>query len=751
MSAQDDWVKHNLDILRELQLSRLGIEEYESWQDKLDFVSDQYDEARAREKDEKLTADERKRAKDVADAIAKAGPAITKSVISAIKAFNKGDAIDGCADIMDICASLAPLISTFLSAAGPEGAIVGALFSVVGQILRCFGPKEESDVSKLEKFLNELAAQKELEDIKAVHDAVLTYAQTLILQAEELRKLLAQPLRTHDDYKAFTVGLKESSIVLNDTNPHSSVSMFESWKVLEYLEASENQDVALWPTVLGICCKTYSDMLTSTMTITAMANTDDMQARLNEVGPDAPAAVLPRGKTPLSSADKHDLERDLLKIIAFSKARKLEYESCNARMLEALKGIVAVAQRWGLYGCVATNYALKFVSGPKKVRSGDWNDVSDRNYYHQLTVIPEAGTTIRQGQVSSQFNFKPAYHCLVLKSTSGQYPGSNHWVDHLWVHSDTLKIDNYRDVLNNFNPPFTDIHAAEETEKGLDVVAGTAEGTGAPGSVTAWNLDPKDGYNNTELLERVNWWPQTRSAVGTIRAVPSPVSSLDDPDQAGIPVTGGGRVLYASMRGSTDIYVNTANRDYYIPGPAGWGPCTGITVDDSYLWLYQPNGFAIVSHASVLAHLAGSRPAPRWVLYPTLGPALLGEHLEWGDGATAHLTYKDYTSPLPRPVQAKPALLGLVSLSPCEDGTLLAGVVHRTIVRTPVPFEYTQFDITDVWTIQTAQYEIDVHNGTVTVGSWSQIPGDARHVQKLPMPGWTLLSSLMTKLTPAKK
>ncbi len=80
---------------------------------------------------------------------------------------------------MDIRASLAPLISTFLSAAGPECALIGAFFSVIGQILRCFGPKEDSDVAKLEKFLKELDAQTELRNIKAVHDAVLAYATTL--------------------------------------------------------------------------------------------------------------------------------------------------------------------------------------------------------------------------------------------------------------------------------------------------------------------------------------------------------------------------------------------------------------------------------------------------------------------------------------------------------------------------------------------------------------------------------------------
>jgi hypothetical protein len=121
LSAQDDYVNQNLAILRDLQMSGMDPEEYLSWQATVDDVNDEYVRARAIEKDDKRTAEERKRAKEVADGIAKAAPAITKSVISAIKAFNKGDSINGAADIMDICASLAPLISTFLDAAGPEG------------------------------------------------------------------------------------------------------------------------------------------------------------------------------------------------------------------------------------------------------------------------------------------------------------------------------------------------------------------------------------------------------------------------------------------------------------------------------------------------------------------------------------------------------------------------------------------------------------------------------------------------------
>ncbi|OFE15094.1 hypothetical protein BA895_08195 [Humibacillus sp. DSM 29435] len=735
MSAQDDLVNDSLDILQQMQIGGMDYEDYVRWQSKINDVKHRYDDARAVEKDEKRSADERKAAKDTADAIAKAAPAITKSVIAAVKAFSKGDAVTGAAELMDICASLAPLISTFLAAAGPEGMLIGALFSVIGQILRCFGPKEESDVSKLETFLKGLAAQTQLQNIKSVHDDVLTYATTLTLQAKALRAILARPLNTHEDYKAFYVKLGASTIVVSDIGPHKSVSMFEQWKVLEYLQAPENHNDPLWPAVLGVCCKTYSDLVSTTMTITAMTNSDDLLARFDDVAPGSSSS--------LSAGDKDTLERKLMDLVAYAEARMKEYQSCNARMLRALKGLASVAQQWGVYACIADNYALKFLTGPQNVKSGSWTDRSDRNYYHRLVLVPDAASTITNGQVSSEFNFKPAYHCFVLKSSSSDYPGSSHWVDHSWAHHDDVSLDHGRNILDNFNPALTDLCVADETDKGLNLFAGTAEGTGAPGSVMAWTLKPTDGYNTGEL-ERVNWWPQTTSPVDSIAAVNGPVALLDDPDSAAIPPGWGDAMIYASMHGSAQIYLNTGNHDYYLPMVPGWGPCTRVAVDQSYLWVYQPYGFALVSHASVRSYIVGTRAAPRWIAFPSLGDAVLGEHLSMGDGAQDVYYNGNH-------VETKPPLLGLVSLSPCEDGTLLAAVVHRTITHDTASFPYNWYRVRDTRTIQTAPYEIDGAAGTVKVGPWAPIPGEARQVQKLPMPGWKLLANLTADLSRGSK
>jgi hypothetical protein len=175
-----------------------------------------------------------------------------------------------------------------------------------------------------------------------------------------------------------------------------------------------------------------------------------------------------------------DLEKKLLQIKAYAGARKKEYPSCNERMLRALKKMTRAAQWWGLYARIGTNYSLKCTSGPKNVKSASCTDLSDINYYHGFMLFADAAATISDGQVSSQFNFKPDYHCLVLKSTGPAYPGSHHWVDHLWLNTDRMAITSDRNMLDNFTPAFTDIWVAGENGKGLDIFAGTAAHAAGP-------------------------------------------------------------------------------------------------------------------------------------------------------------------------------------------------------------------------------------------------------------------------------
>jgi hypothetical protein len=62
MTAQDDFVKDQLDILQQMQIDGMDYEDYLRWQSKINDVKNGYDEARAVERDEKRSTEERRRA-----------------------------------------------------------------------------------------------------------------------------------------------------------------------------------------------------------------------------------------------------------------------------------------------------------------------------------------------------------------------------------------------------------------------------------------------------------------------------------------------------------------------------------------------------------------------------------------------------------------------------------------------------------------------------------------------------------------
>src|SRR5579862_1971016 len=69
------------------------------------------------------------------ETLAKNLPDVSKGIIAAKEAFQKGDSITGAAEIMNICAAVAPIIGAFSATGGPAGMLVGAVFSVIGQII----------------------------------------------------------------------------------------------------------------------------------------------------------------------------------------------------------------------------------------------------------------------------------------------------------------------------------------------------------------------------------------------------------------------------------------------------------------------------------------------------------------------------------------------------------------------------------------------------------------------------------------
>ncbi len=173
-SAQEEQVNANLDLLLQGMDHLLGDDDLArmALAAKVDEVREQYATNAALAKDDKWN-------KDVGDAVAKALPAVTKGTLAAVEAFRKGDAISGSAALMDICAGVIPVLTSLFSASGPAGALVGALFSVVGQLLSFFAPKQPSLTDKIQEMLDHAQSEAEVESVTAFGYSVSAYASTL--------------------------------------------------------------------------------------------------------------------------------------------------------------------------------------------------------------------------------------------------------------------------------------------------------------------------------------------------------------------------------------------------------------------------------------------------------------------------------------------------------------------------------------------------------------------------------------------
>ncbi|MBK8184394.1 MAG: hypothetical protein IPK63_16585 [Candidatus Competibacteraceae bacterium] len=193
---------------------------------------------------------------------------MTKGTLSAITAFKSGDAISGSAAIMDICASLAPLLAGLSAAGGPPGMIVGAIFSMVGQILSFFAPQSESLTSKIEKLLRDLKAEETQKDITTVHQAIRVYASSLRQATRRASSAMDgdQPL----------LDLMVTDEIIKAINPRREHrDAFQGSD--ELAERAKNQTLDLWPTILSAVCQAWADMMAAALTLLSLVHTDEVQ------------------------------------------------------------------------------------------------------------------------------------------------------------------------------------------------------------------------------------------------------------------------------------------------------------------------------------------------------------------------------------------------------------------------------------------------------------------------------------------
>ena len=649
--------------------------------------------------------------KDVADAISKSIPNIAKGAIAAADAFKKGDYIAGSAAIMDVCASAIPVFAAVFSAAGPEGALVGALFSVIGQILAFFAPKQPSLKDQIEKMLDHLQSEKEIENIRAVGHSIEVYTLDLRKKCvgvpdpggrRSINQILSMPLASESQANDFLVEMKALEFGLIRDQQKLDVPAFATWAVAAYLERTENQDKEGWPEVLGYWCRAYTDLLTANLMLNCLADPKKLQERITETNDENKASPLPTLK-------RHDCNDALLNLKALAKDLRDTWKSHNEVALRVLKSVTAAARDRGLYVGIAGDQWLYIATGRKGKLA--WNYKWDKTYVTRLSI------NVTYEQAGS---FTPHYDVLVygqgelhrrpLDPVKGELTGDI-----------TLfcpePYDGRRDVSPAFENGrdicwFADDHDSKALR--LYTANGYGDDWGGRRWVHAYTVAP-DG-NAT----RDNWRPGPANRVRDIRALCHPEATApNDPDGAAMAdrnakplgplVSPKQQIVYAGYAGNNNLWVETMNTEVHVASP--WQEYNGIAVSPYYVWVFGAQGFACATHTSVIRTMRGEIASPRWITYALKGT----------DFAQAY--------PNMSPAQREAMARGykVISLHPCADGTL-------------------SISVSDPWNIWTANYEVNLKDQRIETGSWVERGGGLMEIQKMPIPGWSLYTSLKANL-----
>ena len=171
-TPEEEQLNANIELLLQVKLDGMDALERANLENDIQKIKDEYRVAAEKGRTSKYY-------KDLSDSIAKSLPSLVKGALSASEAFKKGDYITGSAALMDICASMIPVFASLASAGGPPGALVGALFSVVGQILAFFAPKQPSLEDKIQMMLDHLQSEQQITTITAFGHSVSSYTSTL--------------------------------------------------------------------------------------------------------------------------------------------------------------------------------------------------------------------------------------------------------------------------------------------------------------------------------------------------------------------------------------------------------------------------------------------------------------------------------------------------------------------------------------------------------------------------------------------
>lgn len=218
-----------------------GSEDHEKW--KADFnVAVNH----LQEKYNKLIEDEThgEAVKNNMNALAKGIPAFSSGVANAVKGFQNGNPFLGSAGVIDAVSSIITTVASMSSAAGPPGAIVGAILSVISMILKLFSHQKPA------KSVMDLISEALIN-----HEADTQLRSLLTLQNQ--LEMYMEKISPKDESR-YTLSEMQIAYNLQVKHPSETLISTKLW-----LENPENQEAKIWGGVLAAQCLTYVAFLQS--------------------------------------------------------------------------------------------------------------------------------------------------------------------------------------------------------------------------------------------------------------------------------------------------------------------------------------------------------------------------------------------------------------------------------------------------------------------------------------------------------
>jgi hypothetical protein len=657
---------------------------WDHFRDLRDTYNDELSEINQKDKDDK----ERKEFEKQEENLARALPNITKGTLAAINAFQRKppDAISGSAALIDICASITPMIAGLSAAGGPPGMVVGAIFSVISQILSFFAPTSESLGTQLANALKEMKAEDMKIAVAAARDSVSTHAISLRKTMLATNKLLEDRNKKTDG--KFADGINDQIIVLDKVikqldlaNP---LTRDKLWTVSHWLQEEKNQVLDAWPTTLAAWCQLYTELRLTTTMVSVLANTAGMRKRFEEA-------------EGLGEAGKKAVRKSLTKLRTTAAAHVIVSDATTVIAAEHIENLVAPARNRGLLWQIDPT-STGYLYGGTNILKGKFPYMNAQGTRIAIAASEKALSTPT-----------PTYHIFHVKG--GASGGTFHGIWR-YPYKDPPSWDDFTGAAKGL----TDIWATVgDRSNKSEIYFYGAKDDSIIGFVLDENNKVRDG----------NYRPKLKSKAISVRVVRNPSWIPDDPD-AGVE---GARlqqqpyITYGGCEGSRDIFVDyLGSEPGYVPSP--WTHYRGLGVDSHYLWAFGSGGFACATHASAIRCRNKKIDQPRWMEhYPN--DLLYTQSFRTHD--------KDVKG-------ARPELKGLLDLSPCVDGTLVAAIAQRTAI--PLHGVWTIFDDAQP-PLYAGTYETDLQAQKIDV-EWRKLPEGTAGVvvQKLPVPCWSMLESL---------